>query len=151
MQYFVRKLPLKIYNSIYLLVFEVQKERNWSVNLLCVLMEKRLLFIDLITQMNIRFFKTIKQLYENSQQRGAASSHVVESLFCTAQKPQASISLRNKIFEHVWQFAGNITFCHALLAACPALWLPSCGRWGGRLDRCCVDCNKSATSYDNTL
>lgn len=64
-------------------------------------MEKRLLFIDLITQMNIRFFKMIKQLYENSQQRGAAPSHVVEILFRTAQKPQASVSLRNKISEHV--------------------------------------------------
>lgn len=60
----------------------------------------------------------IKQHYEYSEQTAAARSHVVEILFCTGWKPQPSASLRNEIFEHVWQFAGNITFCRAGLAAC---------------------------------
>lgn len=60
----------------------------------------------------------IKQHHEYSEQRAAVWSHVVEILFCTGWKLQPSASLRNEIFEHVWQFAGNITFCRAGLAAC---------------------------------
>lgn len=76
----------------------------------------------------------------------------MEIVFLTAQKPQPSVSPRNEIFEHVSQFAGNITFCHAPLAACHLLayrlggrWVPGWAglarimvHWLVRTTRCCV-------------
>lgn len=77
--------------------------------------------------MSIRYFEMIKPLCEDSEQRAAAPGHGLEILFCTTGKPPPSASLSNGVSEHVRHFAGNV-------------------RWGGRLGRSCVHCDKSPSS-----
>lgn len=151
-QYFVRKLLLKIYNSIYLLVVEVQKKKLISKSA-AHLNGKDMTFywfnhIDLITVLDI-------SKWSNSSMRIHSREELHEFMWWKSYFAQHGNHSLQSALEMKY-----LSVCDSLLGISPSAmlcWRPASslptvlGRWAGRLGCSYVYYDKSASSYDTLL